>query len=367
MFIHKDHDVYTTTTGEYGELLLPEKAPPLLPGEEPVTASDAQVVGLIEAVLRRKDVGATTKEYALTALIKMSARMPAQDDRIRSGILANARSLLLEVQQRSCEFGKMFSHNDVRGHLVEAIPPLDESTYARNMADQAVADGAAVVGDLVQPANGSSAPVAAGAADLMDLLSLDVTPEPATTVAAAPVVDLLGDLLGNGQGALCRVEHRTAHAPHTHVTVSAPPAAPAAVGLDMLGDMLGAPAPAAPATTAVTMTPFSKDGITVAFALTKGGAPGTTTVHATYTNKGGSPVTGFTLQAAVPKFMQLKLDPASSGTLAAGGGVATQTLHVTNSMHGQKPLVMRLRISYSVGGAPAVVEQCEVNNFPPGY
>lgn len=114
------------------------------------------------------------------------------------------------------------------------------------------------------------------------------------------------------------------------------------------------------------MTPFSKDSITVTFALSKGAAPGTTTIHAMYTNKGAAPVTGFTLQAAVPKFMQLKLDPASSGTLASGGG-ATQTLHVTNSMHGQKPLVMRLRISYSVGGAPAVVEQCEVNNFPPGY
>lgn len=145
------------------------------------------------------------------------------------------------------------------------------------------------------------------------------------------------------------------------VPAAAAPSAP--VGLDVLGDMMGASA--AP-TTAVTMTPFGKDSITVVFALTKG-APGTTTIHATYTNKGGAPVTGFTLQAAVPKFMQLKLDPASSGTLTPGGGTATQTLHVTNSMHGQKPLVMRLRISYSVGGAPAVVEQCEVSNFPPGY
>ncbi len=122
-----------------------------------------------------------------------------------------------QVQQRSCEFGRMFVHNDVRSHLVEAIPPLDESTYSSNLTDQAVVDNAAgqtlvnTAEDLLLPTNGAT-PVAgltataAATADLMDLLSLDV---PAATggvggmgggTGGAPVVDLLGDLLGNGQG-----------------------------------------------------------------------------------------------------------------------------------------------------------------------
>lgn len=64
--------------------------------------------------------------------------------------------------------------------------------------------------------------------------------------------------------------------------------------------------------------------------------------------------------------MQLKLDPASSTTLAPmGAGNATQKLHVNNSMHGQKPLVMRLRITYTLG-TEAKLEQIEVKNFPPG-
>jgi AP-1 complex subunit gamma-1 len=71
-------------------------------------------------------------------------------------------------------------------------------------------------------------------------------------------------------------------------------------------------------------------------------------------------------QAAVPKFMQLKLDPASGATLAPmGAGNATQQLHVNNSMHGQKPLVMRLRIAYTLG-LEAKLEQVEVKNFPAG-
>lgn len=72
------------------------------------------------------------------------------------------------------------------------------------------------------------------------------------------------------------------------------------------------------------------------------------------------------LQAAVPKFMQLRLEPASGSTLPANTSDAVkQTLHVKNSMHGQKLLVMRLRISYTVDGADKL-EQAEVKNFPSG-
>lgn len=73
------------------------------------------------------------------------------------------------------------------------------------------------------------------------------------------------------------------------------------------------------------------------------------------------------LQAAVPKFMQLKLDPASGSALPPNGaGSVTQALHITNSMHGQKPLVMRLRLAYTLGDQQ-VTEQAEVSGFPAGY
>ena len=72
------------------------------------------------------------------------------------------------------------------------------------------------------------------------------------------------------------------------------------------------------------------------------------------------------VQAAVPKFMQLRLDPASGNALGPqGSSTATQALHVTNTMHGQKPLVMRLRIAFTKNGE-AQLEQAEVKNFPAG-
>lgn len=71
------------------------------------------------------------------------------------------------------------------------------------------------------------------------------------------------------------------------------------------------------------------------------------------------------LQAAVPKFMQLKLAPASGSTLPPGGQI-TQRISVTNSMHGQKPLIMRLRISYATPDGGPALQQAEVKNFPAG-
>lgn len=73
------------------------------------------------------------------------------------------------------------------------------------------------------------------------------------------------------------------------------------------------------------------------------------------------------LQAAVPKYMQLRLEPASGTTLPAlGASTVTQAIHITNTMHGQKPLVMRLRLNYSKDGQP-VMQQVEFNNFPAGF
>ena len=71
------------------------------------------------------------------------------------------------------------------------------------------------------------------------------------------------------------------------------------------------------------------------------------------------------MQAAVPKFMQLKLDPASGNTLSAGAASVTQKLRVTNGQHGSKPLMLRLRLSYTVNDK-ATTDQVEVKNLPAG-
>lgn len=149
----------------------------------------------------------------------------------------------------------------------------------------------------------------------------------------------------------------------------APAVAPAA---DPMADLFGGPAFAAAA--AVPPPPdsfvgYSNNGLTITLACAKppGEPANVTVVTATYTNDGPSPLTNFLVQAAVPKFAQLQMQPASSAVVpAAGGGSVTQSMKVVNSMVGQKALAMRVKIAYSVGGKTAVNEEATITGFPAG-
>ena len=47
--------------------------------------------------------------------------------------------------------------------------------------------------------------------------------------------------------------------------------------------------------------------------------------------------------------------------------ILLQKLYVNNTLHGQKGLIMRLRVAFVVeGNGQRVEEQAEVSNFPPG-
>lgn len=73
--------------GEYGELLLSSDAQ-LQPGEEPITVSNAELVQTLETVLSRPAISPVGREYALTALMKLSTRLPDHSQRIQVNIVA---------------------------------------------------------------------------------------------------------------------------------------------------------------------------------------------------------------------------------------------------------------------------------------
>ena len=96
------------------------------------------------------------------------------------------------------------------------------------------------------------------------------------------------------------------------------------------------------------------------------GVTGSADIVVEASNPGLEDVVDFSLQAAVPKYASLRLEPASGSSLPALGlGGISQTLRVNNSLAGTKPLAMRLRVNYSRGGLP-VAHQLEVSSFPPG-
>ncbi|WVZ23279.1 hypothetical protein V8G54_001823 [Vigna mungo] len=65
-------------------------------------------------------------------------------------------------------------------------------------------------------------------------------------------------------------------------------------------------------------------------------------------------------------FLQLHLNPASGNILTASGKESiTQNMRLTNSQHGKKSLVMRIKVSYKINGKETV-EVGQINNFPQG-
>eukprot|EP00898_Chlorokybus_atmophyticus_P001919 jgi/Chlat1/2728/Chrsp182S02896 len=367
--------------GEYGDKLVAGTG--MLQGEEPLQPTEAQVVELVEGLLKDPTLTAASREFILTALMKLTSRYPSYTAHIRAVVDKHRNSAQLELQQRSCEYIRIFNHENIRSQLLERMPALNEEQYHARIAQHAT-DG--TMSPMFSPkANGnakaafkapSSGPVAAKPPPaLMDLLDLDTTP--ASGPVPAPnkaTMDALLDLMGP--------------APTTIPAAAAPPAASAAAPnflLDILASTPAAPAAAtavspiagladlsfgsAPATPTAfpSITAFQRGGLMVQFDFTKAaGAPQTSIIKATYSNSSPQPFSEFVLQAAVPKFMQLRMEPASALVVPPNNsGNVTQTLHITNSAHGQKPLAMRLRIQYNVNGTP-LTEQGEVTNFPAG-
>ena len=283
------------------------------------------------------------------------------------------------------------------GDLLGDLTGLDDSVPSSSAAAGGSAGGADLLGDLMagydatpgyaatptgasvdpladlmggvsmQPTTTATAtaadPFAGGAAaadPLGDLMGTGAPSDPFAGGAAAGAADPLGDLMGTGAPSL---------APQTRPQPAADPLA------GLAGGIAATPAATPPmnaaafdgAPAAKSFIAFSKDGVEVSFVCAKPDPmdPSKTTVTATTVNRGGVPLLGYALQAAVPKTMSLSMRAASGDSVPANGaGRVTQRLDVTNSQHGTKALAMRLRLAWNAGGA-AVVEQATVD-FPPG-
>ena len=112
---------------------------------------------------------------------------------------------------------------------------------------------------------------------------------------------------------------------------------------------------------------WNKNGLLGMFSVSKDpGNPSITTIEAIFTNQNPMPIDSLNFQVAVPKYMKLQMSPASGTQVPPmNGGSVKQVFKVANSMHGQKPILLRIKIDYAVNGQP-VSEQGQVDNFPAG-
>ncbi|KAA8533123.1 hypothetical protein F0562_033344 [Nyssa sinensis] len=389
--------------GEYGEMLVNNAG--MLDIEDPITVTESDAVDVIEIAVKYHTSDLTTRAMCLIALLKLSCHFPTCSQRIKDIIVQHKGSLVLELQQRSIEFNSIIEkHQNIRSALVERMPVLDEATYSGRRAGSLPATVSTSPGPALNLPNGVAKPAAAPLVDLLDLSSDDV-PAPSSSGG-----DFLQDLLGVDLSPASSLSGTSqAQKSGTDVlldllSIGTPPAQNSSSTTDILspsqdnktsiGTLERLSSPSAQASSPIGGSPvmdlldgfaptppmpedngpaypsvvaFDSSSLRITFNFSKPpGNPQTTLIQATFANKSPNVYTDFIFQAAVPKFLQLHLDPASSNTLpASDNGSITQTLRVTNSQHGKKSLVMRIRIGYKMNNKD-ILEEGQINNFPHG-
>jgi AP-1 complex subunit gamma-1 len=93
--------------------------------------TDSDLVDLFETVLNSPYANNLIRQFVLVAAAKLSARlaeMPSastatQQDRLAVLIANFSSSLELEIQQRAVEFGSLLTLSDIKGGVLERMPP----------------------------------------------------------------------------------------------------------------------------------------------------------------------------------------------------------------------------------------------------
>ncbi|KAI3502413.1 hypothetical protein L1887_30467 [Cichorium endivia] len=366
--------------GEYGDMLVNSIG--MLDIEEPITVTENDAVDVVEVAIKHHKSDLTTRAMCLMALLKLSSRFPACSQRIKDMVTESKGSLLLELQQRSIEFDSIIAkHQNIRSTLVERMPVLDEATFNGRR-------GGIGIGTIPSTSQGSAVNgvVKMAAAPLVDLLDLGDDP---VANSSAPAGNFLQDLLDVGTNTiqpqkngtdvlldLLSIEspHQNGSSTHDNNILSINQdnnnnnKSSSTPIMDLLDGFGPTPTPPPPKDDTPTYPPliaFESKSLRLMFNFNKQpGNPQTTEIEANFTNKSSDVYSDFVFQAAVPKFLQLHLEPASSNTLPGNGnGSITQKLRVTNSQHGKKSMIMRIRISYKLNNKE-VLEEGQISNIP---
>ncbi|XP_041848871.1 AP-1 complex subunit gamma-like 2 [Melanotaenia boesemani] len=309
--------------GEYGDLLLRGECQET----EPVQVTEDDVLDVLETVLQSHMSSPATRGFALTATMKLSTRITDNVDRIRSIVSIYGSCIDVELQQRAVEYNALFKKYDhMRAAVLERMPVIEKNSPGHTNGEatgeniKEVQPAKIIQGEVMlpqQPAN--------QVCDLLDLLSGSqepLQPSPAEGSKALPVntTTTAGDLL------------------------------------DLLGGL-----ELTPPTPAPTLTVYEKDGVALALNCERQ-SDSALTVTLTASNSTDSDISSFTLQAAVPKSVQLHMKAPSGDSLPARGAAKVTQMVVLNNPN-KVNLKMRIRISYTSQGS-AVQDTVQIDSFP---
>eukprot|EP00750_Incisomonas_marina_P002075 INCI1202.3.p1 GENE.INCI1202.3~~INCI1202.3.p1 ORF type:complete len:863 (-),score=150.57 INCI1202.3:2782-5370(-) len=378
------------TIGEYGEHLASGCTNN---GSTFDPVDPAEAVSLLNKCIKIYFSTDVMKGMALTALTKLAPKLSSERPRIEKMISNFRRSLRTELQQRSIEYMELLSPkwDGIRPDIQAPVPPMPELVKPQDDVDAGISSGAGqsgssnvatggddILGVLGGTTGSGSAP--GGQDDILSSLFGGDSPSPAPAPSGAGgSANMLDDIFGGGAGSGgAPLPAASAPAPATTVgggglddifgSSSLPVAAPAPAPSSNIDDLMGFGSPTpAPAAADHSMVVFSEEGVTTRFTFRKPDGPSSpvTVVALETTNSNAEPVTGFELAGATPKYIKIGWGLASGTSIppAGQGSPITQEMTLTNSQHGKKRLMIRLKISFMVGGRQ-VTKMTQVDSIP---
>uniref|UniRef100_A0A8C5BHH6 AP-1 complex subunit gamma n=1 Tax=Gadus morhua TaxID=8049 RepID=A0A8C5BHH6_GADMO len=255
--------------GEYGDSLLQGDCEET----EPIQVTEDDILDALETVLQSHMSSPATRGFALTATMKLtSPRQRGEGGRIRSIVSIYGSCMDVELQQRAVEYNALFKKYDhMRAAVLEKMPVMDRSSMGQTNGES----GGGGVQELE--------PTKPKQPEMM------VAPQPASQVGG-----------GEGGGAVFL------YIVYYGMVTMDPSVAPAAV------------------------TVYDKSGVVLKLSCERP-LDASQTITLTATNTSDHDVSSLTLQAAVPKNVQLQMKAPSGDSLPArSSAVVTQTVLLNN-------------------------------------
>mmetsp|Transcript_4906 Transcript_4906/g.14539 ORF Transcript_4906/g.14539 Transcript_4906/m.14539 type:complete len:801 (-) Transcript_4906:161-2563(-) len=318
--------------GEYGDYLLLSCNHDSKPDATFDSVPIAEILGLLEGVLKSHLATSLTKSYVLTALMKLANRLSGVQAQSAGLISQFNASLSLELHQRSCEFIYLLDGRWGGGlsHAFAKMPPVQTVALRGVNNDGKVYESKMNDSDC----GASTQPMAA---DLLDLADIPSEPRgevhPSSQSPRVSDADLLSDIFTTfpaiGEvGATDQSSNQLSANEENHLKV------------------------------------LDKDGLMVTMDLLKDPVD-STNMHITckFFNYTDRDLEKFLFQAAVPKYVNMDMKSASSNCVPANStGRVTQIIKVNNSCP-EKALKMLLKVQYVVDGR-LIVEHGQIPAFP---
>lgn len=350
--------------------------------------TEDQVLDLLKEILKDVTSSNATKEMVLNTLIKLASRFTEERARIKKMVGSFRDSMSLELQARSCEYYTLLDtqYDGIRDTVVARMPVITKKKKEENK--DGLVDMKGATKSPKKKGDGSESESSSGS-DSDSSSEDEVTQQEVKgrrtkaeaqidrTPAPAPATDLL-DLFGPGPSQPSSSKPTPSN---TSMPINLldglfgsvpiqPTHTPAAAAMSNPMDFFGGSFSSSPAPQASPQFPakvvFQQNGLSITFNyVVNPSAPTVTEISATYTNSNSTDMTGFELQVALPKYvLKRSMAPASSSTIPANNnGSSTQKIIFENTAHGEKKIVVRVMIKYSLNGKE-VVEKTQIDEFP---